>query len=214
MRRPVLLTLTVVGGAIALLGGTGIFAALSDTARSGTNSIETEALASSADLQIAVANQGTVPWICGQFSDDLTSPAFTLSGTTDGQPFVYCLRNIGTQTVNVSAQVEEFVDLEVGCTGDEGAYDTTCGSSGQGELGDVARAQYQSMSCDLTEVTPFGPPLLLRDQLVTPLSLGTLGPGEARCYWVNAWVGYQNEVQHQQIQTDRLTWRFAWTGQV
>ena len=40
MRRPVLLTLAAVGGVIVLLGGTGIYAALSDTARSGTNSIE------------------------------------------------------------------------------------------------------------------------------------------------------------------------------
>jgi hypothetical protein len=55
MRRPVLLTLAAVGGVIVLLGGTGIFAALSDTTRSGTNSIDTGALAASSDLRVATA---------------------------------------------------------------------------------------------------------------------------------------------------------------
>ena len=174
---------------------------------------ESDGLAPSADLQIAVIDLSSLPWTCGTFSDDLSSPAITISEATGPtQPFRYCLRNIGSQTVNVTVQVEELDDLEIGCTGDENIYDTTCGS-GQGELGEVVRASYQVMECDFSTSSP-SVTAVLRDQLVTPVSLGTLGHGRARCYFADAFISYQNEVQRQQIQSDRLTWRFAWTGQV
>ena len=56
MRRSALITLAALGGLICLIGGTGLFAALTDSARSGTNSLESGALAGSADIQLSNAS--------------------------------------------------------------------------------------------------------------------------------------------------------------
>jgi hypothetical protein len=53
MRRSVLLTVAALGGLVSLIGGAGLFSALTDTARTGTNSAESAALAGSADIQLA-----------------------------------------------------------------------------------------------------------------------------------------------------------------
>jgi hypothetical protein len=215
MRRPVLLTLAAVGGMIVLLGGTGIFAALSDTARSGTNSIDTNALPPSSDLRIADATLDPVDGMsCGSFSDDLTSALITISGEpgAGAQERLYCLRNVGSQWVNLTVQVEQVDDIEIGCTGDESIYDTSCGS-GFGEVGENTVVWHRQISCSANPIEATEG-ILFRQHQTTPMSLGTLGPDETRCFGVTISQFDQMGIQSQQAQSDRLTWRFAWTGQV
>ena len=218
MRRPVLLTLAAVGGVIVLLGGTGIFAALSDTARSGTNSIETDALAPSADLQVASATGDLVVGLsCDAFNENLTSGLITIGsggvGFVSYQDHPYCVRNVGSKTVSLFVGVEAFDDVEVGCTGDEALYDDTCGT-GVGEIGEgatVNHAYFDESSPNSWLGLGGG---LLRDGLQTPQHLVEVSPGETAILLVAVHVNpFNDELQAQREQSDRLTWRFIWTGQ-
>jgi hypothetical protein len=213
MRRPLLLTLAAVGGLIVLLGGTGLFAALSDTARSGTNSVDSQGLASSSDLQIArsLASDPMAPFACDAFSDDLASPLITTSGDVDSTAYDYCVRNVGSRTVSLTVLAEDLVDEETGCTGDESLYDATCGG-GPGELSNLVEVVHEQRDC-YTSVQIMVGLTLLRDTSITPVSLSTLGPGETKCFSARIVVSQATEEQRQAAQSDRLTWRFAWTGQ-
>ena len=214
MRRPVLLTLAAVGGVIALLGGTGIYAALSDTARSGTNSIESDALAASSDLQVATAVLDGNNFVsCGSFSDDLVSPLITVPGPQT-EPYFYCLRNLGSQAVTVTSLAEEFTDVDVDCTGDEIVYDPASCGFGLGELGTFVSVRHTEVDCIYGQPGPeIRPAMLLSANQTTPQSLGSLAPGQTQCILVMVQPYTTIEQDRQAAQSDRVTWRFAWTGQ-
>ena len=76
MRRPFLLTVTALGLVVCLVGSTGLFAALTDTAATGTNQVTTPGLASSADIQLAFDEGTPGSPTCGAFSDDLATGLF------------------------------------------------------------------------------------------------------------------------------------------
>src|SRR5258706_2384357 len=214
MRRPVLLTLAAVGGIIVLLGGTGLFAALSDTARSETNYIDSGALSASSDLQVATAQYVGLGLSCGTFNEDLTSALITISGppaADTGQSYTYCLRNVGSQSVNLTVLAENLNDIEMGCTGDESAYDSSCGS-GLGELGDFVQVFHQHADC-ASSLVDASSMYLLRDTSITPASLGILGPGATQCFIASIFQSSATGAQRQAAQSDRMSWRFAWTGQ-
>ena len=215
MRRSVLLTLAAVGAVIVLLGGAGLFAALSDTARSATDTVETGALQPSADLMIAPATVDfDGDFTCGTWSNDLTSGILTIEGsmflTPEEHP--YCLMNTGSRNVTVSVKAEELTDTEIGCTGDEEIYDPNSCGTGAGELSESVQVQHDRRSCMGQNQTPGGI-YLLRDTATTPVDLGVLNQGTIGCYTTAIYVA-SDEIQRQQAQSDRLTWRFAWTGQV
>ena len=214
MRRPVLLSLAAVGGVIVLLGSTGIFAALSDTARSEINYIDSGALAASSDLQASTATFSTFDVTCGPFTEDLTSNLIVIGGppgADTGLMYPYCLRNVGSQTVDLTALAADLGEIEMGCTGDEAVYDTSCGS-GAGELGEFVQVAHHQVNC--ATATVFATDIyLLRDTSITPASLGTLGPGETRCFGASIIQSFSTDAQRQAAQSDRLAWRFAWTGQ-
>jgi hypothetical protein len=225
-KRSALVTFAVLGGLVCLIGGTGLFAALQDSARSGPNSAESEALAASADIQVATATQvetgpvGTPEQFsvqCEAFSEDLTSPLHTVTGVTPN--FVnnawYCLKNVGSQQVTLSALSDELTDVDYACTGDEALHgDTTCGSGGTGELSSVLRVAYRELNC--ATANGGGSSQLLRDNAATggAVALGTIAAGETRCF--RADVEYPlgtPSVEVQRAQSDRAAWRFRWVAQ-
>ncbi len=213
MRRPVLLTLAAVGGIIVLLGGAGLFAALSDTARSETNYVDSGALPPSADLQIATATFAN-GYVCGSFGEDMTSSLISIvssPGEDNHFSYLYCVRNIGSQTVNLTVMAENLNDIELGCTGDESVYDASCGS-GTGELGDFVMVIHERADC-LTGAFEIDDMHNLRDTSTTAVSLGALGPNETQCFMAAIEESSATEAQRQAAQSDRLAWRFAWTGQ-
>src|SRR6266508_3353057 len=126
MRRSSLLTLAALGALVCLIAGSGLFAALSDTARTGTNSVDSARLAGSADIQLATATKEIgFPIVCGDFSDDLTSGLFTATDVTPGYASteaLYCIRNVGSAQVALAALVDELTDIDISCTGDEALY--------------------------------------------------------------------------------------------
>ena len=222
MRRSSLLMLTVLGSLICLIGSTGLFAALTDTARTGTNSVDSGALAASADIQIAT---GFVPATtppnngCGTFSEELATGFFAASGVGPGYgpgfPRIFCLRNVGSQPVTLTALATELVDLDFDCTGDEEAFDETCGGNKAGELATVlSLTYYGGFRCVDGAGTPVTHTSLLSANAVTPAPLGSLAPGETKCYNINiAYPSATPAAEVQGAQTDRVTWRITFTAQ-
>ena len=220
MRRSFLLTISALGVLVCLLSSTGLFAALTDVARTGTNTATSDGLAPSADLQLATAGfQVGVGVTCGTFSDDLATPLTVLTGLEPGEggssPF--CIRNVGSQSVSVSATVGELIDLDTSCTGDEGDYgDTTCGGDQAGELSSVIRLFYSEATCltDPPSVTILGN-IGMAANAGTPLPLFTLSPNQTRCVAVDAEYEFGYPVEAvQRAQSDSVTWRYVFTGQV
>ena len=215
-KRSVLVTFAVLGGLVCLIGGTGLFAALQDSARSGPNSAESDGMAASADIQVATATVGpSTPGVeCGTFSEDLASPLHTVTGVTPG--FVsnawYCVRNVGSQQVTLSALSDELTDVDYACTGDEALHgDDTCGSGGAGELSSVLRVTYLQLDCATNNGPGHG--LSLSDNVVAPADLGTIAPGADRCFRADVeYVGSASDAV-QRAQSDRATWRFRWVAQ-
>ena len=218
MRRSVLLSWLVVGAALSLISGTGLFASLSDTARTGTNVVDTQALQGSADLKIATASY-TDPGVgCEGFSDDLTSPLIEFTNQVPGafnqDGYYYCLQNAGSQTVNLTATAVEVTDTELACTGDEDLYDTSCSVPDVGELSSVVRISFYGVNCvDGTDDTPPNAQDTVAHMASVPVTFGTLSPATTRCFRSAVFTnGPPNVVQASQ--TDRVTWRFAFTGAV
>jgi hypothetical protein len=225
-KRSALVTVAALGALVCVIGGTGLFAALQDSARSGTNSAESDAMAGSADIQVSTATvtaAGTGV-ACGSFSENLSeaSPLHTVTGVTPG--FVnnawYCVKNVGSQQVTLSALSDELTDFDYACTGDEALHgDTTCGplnpdgtSGAPGELSSVLRVGYRHLDC----ATANGPgsSQLLSDNVTVPNDLGTIAPGETQCF--RADVEYPVDTPSdavQRAQSDRATWRYKWVAQ-
>jgi hypothetical protein len=217
MRRSVLVTVVVLGSLVCAIGGTGLFAALTDTATSGTNSAESGAMAASADIQVATGTFSGTTIECGTFSENLATAFFTESDVKPGtitQSRLYCVKNVGSQAVTLSALADSLTDVDYACTGDEELHgDTTCGNDGAGELSSVLRANYsQYASC--TDLTGGGPSPFLKDNATTPQPLGTIEPGATRCFSLDLiYTAGTPNVEAQKAQSDRVTWRYKWVAQ-
>lgn len=216
MRRSALSTVAVLGSLVCLIGGTVLFAALQDTARTGTNSVDSAALAASADIQLARAtfNAGTID--CGTFSEDLSTGLFTVTGVSPGyssQSEFVCIKNVGSQQVTLSALSDELIDVDFACTGDEALHgDTTCGGDQAGELSGVLRVGYETVAC--ATASGSGASVVLKDNATTPYALGTLASAATGCYSMR--ILYPSSTTNTAVQTaqsDRATWRFKFTAQ-
>lgn len=213
MRRSVLISLVVLGSLISLIGGTGLFAALSDSARTGTNTVDSAALAGSADIQIATATRPAgSPFACGTYSEDLASGFFTAADVGPGyssQYAYFCIKNVGSQPVTLWASADELVDTDTACTGDEGILgDTTCGGNLAGELSSVLFAAYTLWNCNGVSASGFADNLKLNS--TSPGALpGTLAVGAVVCMSVDIGYGFgHTAAEIQRAQSDRATWRF------
>jgi hypothetical protein len=216
MRRSLLVTVAALGALVCAIGGTGLFAALTDTARSGTNSAESAQLAGSADIQVATATTGASGVACGAFSEDLTTAFITVSDLNPGQGFsggAYCMKNVGSQQVTLSALSDELTDVDYACTGDEALHgDTTCGADAAGEFSSVLRVNYTELDC-ATASGPGSSPFL-KDNAITPHPLGTLAVGQTRCFATSVFYSPTTPtVEVQKAQSDRVTWRHKWVAQ-
>lgn len=215
MRRSVLLTLAALGVVITVIGSIGLFAALTDTARTGTNIVDSAGLAASADIRLATATHSTGgPVTCGTYVENLTSGFFTVSNVVPGfatSEIFFCIKNVGSQQVELSAAVDELTDTDIGCTGDESEYDTTCGGNLAGELAQVITLNYNLYDC--TSGGSFGGIGTTVKINVTPTALpgGVRGSGIETCFGVM--IGYSTgngETVEQTAQSDQIMWRFKY----
>jgi hypothetical protein len=218
MRRSVLTTVAALGALVCLIGSSGLFAALTDTARTGTNTVDSAGLAASADIRLATATLGGDPTTvtCGTFAENLTTALFTVSGAEPSATALdekyFCISNVGSQSVALAALADELADIDTGCTGDEALYDTTCGGNAAGELSGHLLVSYLTVSC--ATGTGTGSATTLNANGTTPVGLGSLAPGVTGCYLVR--IFYRDTTTPddvQRAQSDRSTWRFKFTAQ-
>jgi hypothetical protein len=216
MRRSALITAVALGALVCLLGGTVLYAGLQDTARTGINSAESAALGTSADIQLATATQSGAGVTCGTFSENLSSGLFAATGVSpnfNSQQY-FCVKNVGSQQVMLSALAEELTDVDFACTGDEASNgDATCGGDQVGELSSVLSVGFIKASCQNFAGSSTGTSTL-KNMATTPLLIETLAAGETGCF--AAGLNYPpntNNVDVQKAQSDRVTWRFKFSAQ-
>jgi hypothetical protein len=217
MRRSLLATITVLGALICLVGGTGLFAALTDTATTGTNTVTSDGLAASIDIKLATATSSGGPVACGTFVDDLATPLITLADLLpgDNREALFCLTNVGAQTTgHLDVLSFELADTDQACTGDEAASgDTTCGSDAAGELSDVLSVSFGSVDCAHSMPNGMSNEVGLRDSTTTPLTLPNVASGETLCLHAVLWYRTPADGADAQVaQSDSVSWRFRFSA--
>ena len=209
MQKRLLASLMVLGLVTTVLGGFGVFAAFTDTATTGTNSITSGERARVADLQIAIDGVLNAASCAGAtYVDDTTTPFFNLTDYVGGNRLTYfCLRNVGTGQLSVISRIQDLTQTDLGCTGDEAAVDLSCGNNGAGELGFALEIDYDRiLDCDDGNLSsPTGP------RLYPPLanSWGVISANEVVCGFIRIrFAEDATEDELQAAQSDQVTWRF------
>lgn len=125
----------------------------------------------------------------------------------------FCVKNVGSQAVTISASADELTDLDIACTGDEAAHgDTTCGGSQAGELAGVLNVSYTDPDCS-NPASGSSVNTGLAENATTPHGLGGLEPGATRCF--HAGLIYPTGLDAdavQRAQSDKVTWRFKFSA--
>lgn len=230
-RRPLLASLTSLGAAVSLLGAAGVFAAGTDRATTGENSVESGEIERppepSVDLEIASATyvHETNDFTCGEdWGQDLTTGVIAA-----GDPLPYpdfpdywegslCLRNVGTAVAEVTLTAFDVVDTEVACSpGEAEAGDATCGTG----VGELSAAAYtlpylarpgtdDPQNCyQLPAEHRFASLADLQSPDAAPLPVAVLPPGEA----IGVCPGVQLVVSDR-VQSDHVSWRYAFDAVV
>lgn len=213
MHRRLLASLMVLGLVTTALGGAGLFAAFSDTASTGTNSLTSGERARVADLKIFVGN--ILASNCNDaglaYEDSTTTPFFTITDFGGNRLTNACLRNVGTGTLSLQASILDLTDTEVGCTGDEAAVDATCGT-GVGELSSVVDMRIDIIpQCSDAYSPDSNPGSILKT--TTAVSMGSIGPGATLCFLVRlSYSASASEAALQAAQSDKTTWSFDFVG--
>ena len=216
MRR--LLTVTMaLGLVITAMNFTGIFAVFNDSATTGTNDADSGALQATADIQIGVTDNDHCTG--ASYSENLVTGVVSVSGLVPGGPasdnLYICLKNVGVAAVAVTATAFDISETEIGCTGDEATYDDTCGTSGigDGELGTILNGQLLWFDCTTSDGPIGGGFLAIESMAVTPLSIGTIDPGEVACVRSHAYIpdigGILTGEMAQAAQSDKVEWRYS-----
>ena len=161
------------------------------------------------DLRVAVFAGGR----CGTFGDSLP----VLVTSTDLRPggvagdVVVCSKVVGDEGRNLALKVDDLVDLDVSCTGNETTIDPSCGGMSRGELANSLVQQVGVAPCSA------GPPAItaawerrlstLRDKALQLLN--RIRPGDLVC--VRLRLVYQATGPSAEIvsQSDRVTWRYG-----
>ena len=213
MRRSILITLATVGSLVCLLGGTGLFAALNDSATTAQNRVESGEQPGSVNLQLA-------PWTgsgCGEFTDDLDTAFFDASGLQpngNGPSSQFCVRNHGSQVAALTVEAFALSDTETGCTGDELDYDALSCGTGDGELSAVVVIRFDQTNC-VDQYDGIVASRNLGELVGNALPLADLQPDVAACYAAMAFIPVDAPGDAvQRAQTDQSVWRFRFLGSV
>lgn len=217
MRRSLLITLMALGAVVTLLSTTGVIAVFNDSADTPENSFTTGELAATADIVVGQADAALQTESCDVLGENFDLAFFSTGGepgTNTAGPHI-CIRNVGSGSVALSVLTFDVADTETGCTGDEGAVDTTCGVEGgvaqEGELSSVVSQDFFEEDCAT------GQDIRASGDHVDALggsgfSLNrTIAPDEEVCFHVI--LGYHPAPAAATIaQTDELTWKLRFTG--
>ncbi|HEV8490601.1 MAG TPA: hypothetical protein VGQ58_12525 [Candidatus Limnocylindrales bacterium] len=211
MRRPLALSLIVLGLVVTLIGGTGLFAPFTDRATTGVNSITSGERPRAADLKLAWPAT-TIECTGETYADDVTTPVIS---ATDAQPgfrdlTFFCLKNAGSADLSISVTVVDLANIDVDCTGDESFVDTSCGGDGAGELGSVIFFTVNQHPCDGGVGTGYFAGALSDIPVV---SIPLLSAGAIACGSIETFYPLNRTADEVlRAQTDKVTWKYAFDG--
>lgn len=219
VRRPLALSLIVLGVLVTLIGGTGIFAPFTDTANTGTNSLTSGTQPRAADIQIVwPAADTSACAVPANYVENSQTPGHS---ATDVQPGYnsfqnFCVKNVGTGTTGLNFRIIDRVETDNTCHGDEAASgDTTCGGGAAGELGSVLQVSVYRYNCTTGDATLIlGIGALAGDNNVSHADWA-LDPGEIWCG--ASQIRYptgQPVTDVLKAQTDTVTWAFQFIATV
>lgn len=216
MKRSVLVSVMVLGAVVTLVMGAGTFAVFTDRATTDQNSAQSKELPRAADLKLAFGVTGPSACATATYVDTHAMPAMSISDAEPGTQVSrwYCLKNAGSAALDVTSTVIDVVNVEIDCTGDEGApgIDATCVSGEEGELGSVLVFYPRQVNCDLSPggISGYGGFLSSPEP---PVSLGTLAPGAILCGSIEVFYPLNRSTEDElRAQSDTVTWRFAFDG--
>ena len=211
MRRPLALSLMVLGLVVTLIGGTGLFAPFTDRAATGVNSVTSGERPKAADLKLALV-ASLDECSTATYSDNITTPGIS---ATDAQPgykqYIYfCLKNAGSAELDVSLNVIDLANVDVDCTGDEAVVDTTCGADGAGELGSVLHNYANLFPCDVGAGTNYVGGFLSD---LPSIRFFLLPAGAVWCGSIETFYPLNRTADEVlRAQTDKVTWKYAFDG--
>jgi hypothetical protein len=225
MHRRLLAMIMSLGLVVTAVGFSGIYAVLTDRAKTGDFNVNTGERARAADLKIAGAG---APGACPEenFVDNIEGPQFTLNNiqpnTSSGVSL--CLWNAGSSPLEVHMLATDVTDVDTDCSNNEADFgDDSCGSDGAGELAPVIEAQPYPVDCDspftgehsavsIADLAAYVP----QAGVFEDWDPGLLQPDEVVCLFMNivypAVGDGTTEAEAQLAQTDSLTWRLAFDG--
>lgn len=219
MRRSVFLTIMALGAVITLLGATGIVAVFTDTAETPTNTFGTGPRASSADIKVAQTTSITTDPGCSNqtFADNFVNFFFN---TTDGQPYafsqatkLFCIKNVGSAAVALKTTTTDVLDVETDCTNDESTVDTTCGSSGAGEISPLVFLLFTKVDCGTGSDAGTAGVDDVAGMTSTPVTLSaSVAPTAVACFKVELIYDPSAPSDVVAAQTDRVTWKQIFTA--
>jgi hypothetical protein len=203
-RHPGLLGLAAVSVVLGLLGLAGLFAAVTDRATTGGNRLGTDELVEPDDLELRLASRSE-DGTCGEFTDDLVTGLLAVAVAGEDAESArletgVCLRNDGLLAGDVAVSTLDVDSRELACSSREAEVDATCGEGLEGELHDVLSVDFAR--CSDGALLASGPVGYLEG---APQRLLRVHPGEVREVCLRASIlGWARA-----LQSDRLTWRFA-----
>jgi len=214
-RSTYLWSVMVIGIVVTAVGGTGIFAVFNDRATQGPNTVQSGTRPSAADIQISEFTPAG-PALCGPWQEDLATALWNESNVQPGDEHTryLCLKNNGSASISVTANVLDLVNSDDVCTGDEQSVDPGCGNGlGAGQLGDVLQAEFQVRNCasqsgtvtatvTLSSIGPVTVPIYTQ---AAPLSAGS----SACLAIVVRYPSTASVTTVQAAQSDGVSWRFA-----
>ena len=228
MGRHSLRIIMVLGVLMTLVGGTGIFAVFTDRAMGGDNTVTSGTRPKSADLRIEPAvldaatgaincdgDAGAVLWQ----NDDTTTAQYTVADVQPGNSLgdaYFCLKNVGSAVLMLTASAIDVVDVDTDCTGDEAASgDTSCGLDVNGgpqvgELSPLLTVEADRVECSAPQ-PPTDTPIAL--DAYSAVNFDGLGPDGIACFWIQmAYPTPATDSDAQVAQSDTVSWRFAFDG--
>lgn len=225
MPRRLLAAVLALGLVVTAVGFTGIYAVLTDRAKTGDFNVNTGQMAKAADLQIATAS---APGACAgiPYDDNNTGTQFTLNNAQPGisSGVNLCLMNAGSSALEVHMVATDVTDTDTACTGNEADFgDDTCGSDQAGELAGVIDVNLYQFDCQNPFLGEHGDASVADLASYVPQAgvfqawdPGLLQPNGVACLFAN--VVYPaigdgtTQSEAQLAQSDSLTWRLAFDG--
>lgn len=160
------------------------------------------------DLKVAIRTDAG----CGPFEDSLPPViADTATAGATVADVTLCVQSVDATGRSLTLGVEELVDLDAACTGDEASVDASCGADGVGELSGSLVQLLGAEPCRRNPRPDTEWQRSLPELSATPLQL-TRRLHEDRLFCVRLVLRYEPDDEARVTsQSDRTSWRYSFT---